>query len=419
MRALFKDIKGLVGCYEKSPSFVAGNDMRKFPVLENAWMEVVGEKIVGFGAMSTCPKIPAGQSVVVSCANQFIIPSWCDSHSHLVYADDRAGEFLDRLRGLSYEEIAAKGGGILNSARALQKLPEDELFDRSLDRLLEVVKLGVGALEIKSGYGLTFKAERKMLRVIKRLKSVSPIPLRATFLGCHAVPPEFDSSSDYTDHVIDRMLPEFVSEGLVDYVDIFCETGYFSTDDTLRLIDAATKLNIKCKIHVNQFNILGGVKLSVNAGVLSVDHLEVINDDDIQALKSSLKNDKPTFPVALPLCSHFLGLPYTPGRKLVDAGLPLTLATDQNPGTSPSGDMTEVVRLGSIKMGLEPLEAIAAATLNGAAAMELERIVGTITPGKLANFFITREMSGLEEIPYRLNDSVVEKVYVNGELWVG
>ncbi len=419
MRALFKDIKGLVGCYEKSPSFVAGNDMRKFPVLENAWMEVVGEKIVGFGSMSTCPKIPAGQSVVVSCVNQYIIPSWCDSHSHLVYADDRAGEFLDRLRGLSYEEIAAKGGGILNSARALQKLPEDELFDRSLDRLLDVVKLGVGALEIKSGYGLTFKAERKMLRVIKRLKSVSPIPLRATFLGCHAVPTEFDSSSDYTDHVIDRMLPEFVSEGLVDYVDIFCETGYFSTDDTLRLIDAATKLNIKCKIHVNQFNILGGVKLSVNAGVLSVDHLEVINDDDIQALKSSLKNDKPTFPVALPLCSHFLGLPYTPGRKLVDAGLPLTLATDQNPGTAPSGDMTEVVRLGSIKMGLEPLEAIAAATLNGAAAMELERIVGTITPGKLANFFITREMSGLEEIPYRLNDSVVEKVYVNGELWVG
>ena len=419
MRALFKDIKGLVGCYEKSPSFVAGNDMRKFPVLENAWMEVVGEKIVGFGSMSTCPKIPTGQSVVVSCANQFIIPSWCDSHSHLVYADDRAGEFLDRLRGLSYEEIASKGGGILNSARALQKLPEDELFDRSLDRLLEVVKLGVGALEIKSGYGLTFKAERKMLRVIKRLKSVSPIPLRATFLGCHAVPAESENSSDYTDHVIDRMLPEFVSEGLVDYVDIFCETGYFSTDDTLRLIEAATKLNIKCKIHVNQFNILGGVELSVNAGVLSVDHLEVINDDDIKALKSSLKNDKPTFPVALPLCSHFLGLPYTPGRKLVDAGLPLTLATDQNPGTAPSGDMTEVVRLGSIKMGLEPLEAIAAATLNGAAAMELESKVGTITPGKLANFFITREMSGLEEIPYRLNDKVVEKVYVNGELWVG
>jgi len=277
----------------------------------------------------------------------------------------------------------------------------------------------VGALEIKSGYGLTLKAERKMLRVIKRLKQVSPIPIRATFLGCHAVPAEFNNSSDYTDHVISDMLPQFVSEGLVDYVDAFCETGYFSTEDVTRLIDAASKLKIKCKVHVNQFNILGGVKLCVNRGALSVDHLEIIDDADIAALKESLTSGSPTFPVALPLCSHFLSLPYTPGRKLVDAGLPLALATDQNPGTSPSGDMTEVVRLGSLKIGLEPIEAIAAATLNGAAAMELEDKVGSITPGKLANFFVTREMSGLEEIPYRFNDVVVDKVYVNGELWVG
>jgi imidazolonepropionase len=419
MRALFKDIKGLVGCYENSPNFVAGENMKNFPVLKNAWMEVVGEKIIGFGSMSTCPKVPSGKAQIISCTNRYIIPSWCDSHSHLVYANDRAGEFLDRLRGLSYEEIAAKGGGILNSARALQKLPEDDLFDCSLDRLLETVKLGVGALEIKSGYGLTLKAERKMLRVIKRLKQVSPIPIRATFLGCHAVPAEFNNSSDYTDHVISDMLPQFVSEGLVDYVDAFCETGYFSTEDVTRLIDAASKLKIKCKVHVNQFNILGGVKLCVNRGALSVDHLEIIDDADIAALKESLTSGSPTFPVALPLCSHFLSLPYTPGRKLVDAGLPLALATDQNPGTSPSGDMTEVVRLGSLKMGLEPIEAIAAATLNGAAAMELEDKVGSITPGKLANFFVTREMSGLEEIPYRFNDVVVDKVYVNGELWVG
>jgi len=393
--------------------------MKHFPILENAWMEVVGEKIIRFGPMSACPKIPSGKAQIISCTDRYIIPSWCDSHSHLVYANDRAGEFLDRLRGLSYEEIASKGGGILNSACALQKLSEDELFDRSLDRLLDIVKLGVGALEIKSGYGLTLKAERKMLRVIKRLKQVSPIPLRATFLGCHAVPAEFENSSDYTDHVISDMLPQFVSEGLVDYVDVFCETGYFSTEDTARLIEASGKFNIKSKIHVNQFNILGGVKLCINGGALSVDHLEIIDDSDITALKESLMSGSPTFPVALPLCSHFLGLPYTPGRKLIDAGLPLTLATDHNPGTAPSGDMTEVVRLGSLKMGLEPIEAIAAATLNGAAAMELDDKVGTITPGKLANFFVTREMTGLEEIPYRLNDVVVEKVYVNGEHWVG
>jgi imidazolonepropionase len=418
MQTLFKDIKGLVGCYDNSPPFLAGDEMRQFPVLENAWMTVEGKKITGFGSMSECPK---GEGKTVVCSGRYIIPSWCDSHSHLVYADDRAGEFLDRLRGLSYEEIAAKGGGILNSARALNKLHADELFDRSLDRLLAVIKLGVGALEIKSGYGLTLKAELKMLRVIKRLKSVSPIPLKATFLGCHAVPSEFDNSSDYTKHVIEDMLPQFVSEGLVDFVDVFCETGYFSLDDTKRLIEAASKLGVKSKVHVNQFNILGGVELCVNNNSLSVDHLEVINDEDISALKTSLSKDRkhPTFPVALPLCSHFLGLPYTPGRKLVDAGLPLVLATDHNPGTAPSGDMTEVVRLGSLKMGLEPIESITAATLNGAAAMELENSVGTISSGKHANFILTREMSGLEEIPYRLNDVVVEKVYVNGEVWLG
>ena len=321
MQTLFKDIKGLVGCYEISPPYLAGADMKQFPVLENAWLTVEGKKITGFGPMSECPKC---QGEIVVCSGRYMLPSWCDSHSHLVYADDRAGEFLDRLRGLTYEEIAAKGGGILNSARALQKLPEDVLFDMSLDRLLDVIKLGVGALEIKTGYGLTFKAERKILRVIKRLKSVSPIPLKATFLGCHAVPAEFNNSSDYTTHVIEDMLPEFVSEGLVDYVDVFCETGYFSLEDTQRIIEAASKLRIKSKVHVNQFNVLGGVELCVNNNSLSVDHLEVISDEDIAALKTTLSKDRkhPTFPVALPLCSHFLGLPYTPGRKLIDAGLP-------------------------------------------------------------------------------------------------
>lgn len=417
MQTLLKDIKGLVGAYKNPPSFIAGDDMRLFTVLENAWLLVDNGQILDFGTMDSCPN--KGEYDVVDCPGRFVIPSWCDSHTHLVYANDRSGEFLDRLRGLSYAEIAAKGGGILNSARALRDMPEDELFEKSLIRLNETISQGVGAIEIKSGYGLSKEGEEKILRVIKRLKCVSPIPIKSTFLGCHAVPEGFDSASDYTDHVVADMLPEFVEKGLVDYVDAFLESGYFSVQDTEKLVKASTSLGVKSKIHVNQFTTLGGVELCVNENVLSVDHLEVLNEDDIVALKRGMSNDRPTFPVALPICSHFLSIPYTESRRLIDEGLPLVIATDHNPGTAPSGAMLEAVKLGSIKMGMEPVEAIAAGTLNGAAAMELEDQVGTITPGKRANFLVTKAISGLEVLPYRLNDSVVDKVYVNGEIWLG
>ena len=417
MQTLLKDIKGLVGAYKKSPKFVAGEEMKAFSILENAWLSLDNGLIEDFGTMDTCPIVDDCE--IVDCSGRFVIPSWCDSHTHLVYANDRAGEFLDRLRGLSYAEIAAKGGGILNSARALREMSEDELYEKSLSRLNDTISLGVGAIEIKSGYGLSKEGEEKILRVINRLKENSPIPIKATFLGCHAVPEGYDSASEYTNHVVNDMLPDFVDKDLVDYVDAFLEKGYFSVSDTSDLIQAAGKLGVKSKVHVNQFTALGGVELCVNNNVLSVDHLEVINEADIVALKKGMSNDHPTFPVALPICSHFLGIPYTESRRLIDEGLPLVIATDHNPGTAPSGDMLEAVKLGSIKMGMEPIEAIAAGTLNGAAAMELEGQVGTITPGKRAHFLVTKTIPGLEVIPYRLNDAVVDKVYVNGEVWLG
>lgn len=417
MQTLFIDIKGLVGAYKNSPSFLSGADMKAFNTEENAWLLIENDRILDYGSMSEVPEF--GEDVdVVTLEGRYVLPSFCDSHTHLVYAKDRDGEFLDRLRGLSYEEIAAKGGGILNSAQTLRNMSEDELFEAAFKRLTEVISLGVGAIEIKSGYGLSVDGEHKMLKVIARLKEISPIPIKATFLGCHAVPKEFSSASEFTTHVIEEMLPQFVEEGLVDYVDAFLEKGYFSSEDTERLMVAASKLGVKSKIHVNQFTASGGVKSCVNQNALSVDHLEVIENDDVKALKESLENDHPTFPVALPICSHFLGIPYTNSRLLIDAGLPVVIATDFNPGTAPSGDMLHAVRLGSLKMGMEPIEAICAGTLNGAAAMELENEVGTITPGKRANFIITSEINGLETIPYRLYSNVVDKVYVNGSPWV-
>lgn len=417
MQTLFTHIKGLVGAYKNSPQFLAGDDMKGFSVAENAWLLVEDGKFLDFGPMAELPEV-SDDVEVVDVEEAYVLPSFCDSHTHLVYAKDRDGEFLDRLRGLSYEEIAAKGGGILNSAKALREMPEDELFEKTFERLSEVISLGVGAIEIKSGYGLSKDGEHKMLRVIKRLKEISPIPIKATFLGCHAVPSEFASASEFTDHVIESMLPDFAEEGLVDYVDAFLEKGYFSVEDTEKLVGAASDLGVKSKIHVNQFTTLGGIKSCVNNNVLSVDHLEVISDEDVEALKESMNNDTPTFPVALPICSHFLSIPYTDSRRLIDAGLPLVIATDFNPGTAPSGDMLHAIRLGSLKMGIEPIEAICAGTLNGAAAMELQGEVGTITPGKRANFVITKEINGLETIPYRLYANIVDKVYVNGSLWV-
>jgi imidazolonepropionase len=329
-----------------------------------------------------------------------------------------------RLEGATYQEIAERGGGILNSAKALQAMSEDELFEDALKRVHHAISQGVGAMEIKSGYGLTLEAERKMLRVIARLKEAAPIPIKATFLGCHAVPPEFENAASYTEHVVSDMLPAFAAEGLVDYVDAFCEKGYFGIDETRALLEASWALGLKSKVHVNQFNDIGGVELCVNHKSLSVDHLEVCGSEAVRSLiegfeRAEAGEGAPTYPVALPGCSHFLDIPYTPGRAIIDAGLPLVLATDHNPGSAPSGDMTMAVRLATLKMGVLPREAMAAATLNGAAAMELSHEVGAIGRGHKANLILTHPMEGLQDIAYRFTDAVVDKVFINGEIWEG
>ena len=422
---LLKNIKGLVGAFEQVPREVAGSAMAQFPVLNHAWLAVEEGRVADFGTMDNFPGIVDWSGLdIVDCEGRWVLPAWCDSHTHTVFAHDRSEEFLMRLEGATYQDIASRGGGILNSARALQAMEEDALFEDALRRVHSAIAAGVGAMEIKSGYGLTLEAERKMLRVIARLKQAVPIPIKATFLGCHAVPPGFDSPADYTKHVVEDMLPAFVAEGLVDYVDVFCEKDYFDTDQTRRVLEAASRLGVKSKIHVNQFFDIGGVNLCVEQKALSVDHLEVCGEEAIQRLvegmnRATTSGGTPTYPVALPGCSHFLGIPFTPGRALIDAGLPLVLATDHNPGSAPSGDMTMAVRLASLKMGVLPCEAVAAATLNGAAAMELSHEVGALGRGHRANLIVTHPLHGLQDMAYRFTDAVVDKVFVNGEIWVG
>lgn len=425
MRTLVKNIKGLVGAFDDVPRDVAGSEMAKFPILHNAWLAAEDGVVVDFGGMDDFPGIVDWSGLnIVDAEGRWVLPAWCDSHTHTVFARSRSEEFLMRLEGATYQEIAERGGGILNSAKALQAMDEDDLYEDALRRVYQAISQGVGAMEIKSGYGLTLDAERKMLRVIARLKEAAPIPIKATFLGCHAVPPEFESAAAYTQHVVTDMLPAFAAEGLVDYVDAFCEKGYFGVDETRLLLGAAHALGLKSKIHVNQFNDIGGVELCVSQNALSVDHLEVCGSEALQSLIEGFERAEdgegvPTYPVALPGCSHFLGIPYTPGRALIDAGLPLVLATDHNPGSAPSGDMTMAVRLASLKMGVLPREAVAAATLNGAAAMELSHEFGALGRGHRANFILTHPMEGLQDIAYRFTGAVVDKVFINGEIWEG
>ena len=425
MRTLVKNIKGLVGAFDEVPRDVAGSEMAKFPILHNAWLAVEDGVVVDFGGMDEFPGIVDWSGLnIVDAEGRWVLPAWCDSHTHTVFARSRSEEFLLRLEGATYQEIAERGGGILNSAKALQAMGEDELFEDALKRVHHAMAQGVGAMEIKSGYGLTMDAERKMLRVIARLKEAAPIPITATFLGCHAVPPEFEDAAAYTQHVVTNMLPAFAAEDLIDYVDAFCEKGYFGTEETRALLEASNDLGLKSKVHVNQFNDIGGVELCVNQHALSVDHLEVCGSEAIQSLIEGFERAEdgdgaPTYPVALPGCSHFLSIPYTPGRAIIDAGLPLVLATDHNPGSAPSGDMTMAVRLASLKMGVLPREAVAAATLNGAAAMELSHEVGALGRGHRANFIVTHPMEGLQDIAYRFTDAVVDKVFINGEIWEG
>lgn len=411
MKTLIKNIKELLQVRDTSIDKLEGNQMKDLPILQNAYLLVENDIIKDYGTMDDCPAemIPDN---IIDATGQTVLPTWVDSHTHLVYAGNRELEFVDRINGLSYEEIFNRGGGILNSAKKLQETSEDDLYQQSSKRLEEVIRQGTGAVEIKSGYGLTLESELKMLRVIKRLKANYPVAIKATFLGAHAFPAEYkDNHQGYIDLLVNEMIPAVAKEQLAEYIDAFLETGYFSVEETAKIMQAGQKYGLTPKIHVNQFTAIGGIKSCVENGALSVDHLEIVTEEDIEVLKGSK-----TIPVALPTCSFFISIPYTPARKLIDAGLPLALASDSNPGTTPSGNMNFVVATACIKMKMTPEEAINAATINGAYAMEVERDYGSITRGKKASLIITKPLNSFYELPYAFGSNLIDKVILNGKL---
>ena len=408
MRILFKHIKELVQVRKEAVPYVAGQQMKELPTIKNAYLLIEEDKIADFGSMEACPTIAADE--VIDATGKMILPSWCDAHTHIVYAGNREAEFVDRINGLSYEAIANKGGGILNSAKQLNETSEEEIYLQSKIRLEEIIELGTGAVEIKSGYGLTMEGELKMLRVIEKLKANYPIEIKATFLGAHALPAAFKGNKDgYLQMLIDELLPKIAAENLACFIDIFCETGYFTVEDTELILAAGKKYGLVPKIHVNQFTAIGGVQVGVKYNALSVDHLEVMRPEDIEVLKGTQ-----TMPIALPSCSYFLSIPYTPARTMIDAGLPLALATDYNPGSTPSGNMNFVVATACIKMNMTPEEAINAATINGAYAMGLSSEVGSISIGKQANLILTKNIPSYAFIPYSFGNPAIEKVYLKG-----
>ena len=413
MKIVIKNIAELIQTESTPKKWVAGADMKNISTIKDAFVEIENGIITGFGSMDNWSGVDNWSNTeIIDAEGGMIFPTFCDSHTHLVFAASREEEFVDRIKGLSYQEIAKKGGGILNSAEKLQNATEDELFESALARLNEVIKMGTGAIEIKSGYGLTLESELKILRVIKRLKEASDVTIKATFLGAHALPKEFKDTKDgYMDLVIDEMLPKIAKENLADYVDIFCEKGYFTVEDTKKLLEAANKFGIKAKTHVNQFNAIGGVKASVDLGALSVDHLEQMNPEDFDVLLGS--NCMPTI---LPSCSFFLGIPYSPARKMIAKGLPIALASDFNPGSSPSGNMNFVASLGCIKLKMTPEEVINASTINSAYAMGVEKELGSIAIGKKANLFITKPISSYAYLAYSFGENIIEKVILNGKL---
>ncbi len=413
MKTVIKNISELIQTETTPRKWVAGKDMSHISTIKDAFIEVEEGVITSFGSMEDWNGIEDWNNTdIIDAEGGMVFPTYCDSHTHLVFAASREGEFVDRINGLSYAEIAERGGGILNSADKLQNASEDELFEDALARLNELVQMGTGAIEIKSGYGLTLDAELKMLRVIKRLKAASDVTIKATFLGAHALPKQYkDNKEGYMDLVINEMLPKVADEKLADYVDIFCEDGYFTVEDTKNLLTAANKLGLQSKTHVNQFNAIGGVKASVDLGALSVDHLEEMDEDDYNALQNS-----ECMPTILPSCSFFLGIPYGPARRMMEEGLPVALATDYNPGSTPSGNMNFVASLGCIQMKMTPEEVINATTINTAYAMGVEKEFGSICIGKKANLFITKPIPSYAYLPYSFGHNVIEKVMIAGKL---
>ena len=410
MATAFINIKKLVNTREKT-ELLRGNALADLPCIDNAWVIVEGDRIADYGSMDDFKNSARNFTNTIDASGKMILPGWCDSHTHVVFAGSRENEFVDKINGLGYAEIAAKGGGILNSARKLNETSEDELFRQSLKRLKDVIRLGTTAIEIKSGYGLTVEGELKMLRVIQRLRKEVSIPVKASFLGAHSFPQEYKSDRDgYIRLIIDEMLPVIGKEKLADYIDVFCETGFFTPKETEKICLAGKQYGLKAKIHANQLNISGGVQAGVKVNAVSVDHLESMDEEAIQCLASSN-----TIGTLLPTAAFFLRMPFQPARKLIDAGCAIAIASDYNPGSSPSGNMNFVVAISCSQMRMLPEEAINAATINGAFAIELENEAGSISKGKKANFILTKEIPSLAYLPYSFGSNLIDKVFVNGE----
>ena len=406
MTKTFINISQLVQVREQGTNILRGAMMADVPSIANAWLKVEDGTISDFGTMDTFQ--PEGGEEVIDLKGRMVTPTFVDSHTHLVFAEDRDEEYVMKIKGMDYQSIAEAGGGILNSARKLQRMSLEELTDRAAIRLNEVIRSGTGAIEIKSGYGLTMEAEIKMLQVISRLSEIFTIPIKATFLGAHAFPDR--DQEKYMNTMIQEMLPEVYSQQLADYIDCFCEEGYYTVEQMDRILEAGEKFDLKGKVHVNQFNSIGGIGKAIENGAVSVDHLEVLTDEEISLLK-----DSDTIPVALPGCSFFIRIPYTPGRKIIDNGLPLVIASDFNPGSAPSFNLSFANSLGCLKMGLQPEEAFNATTFNAAFALELESEVGSITKGKRANFIIAKAGKNLNSISYNFGVDWIDEVYISGE----
>ena len=407
-RTLITNIKSLVQVEDTAREAVCGKDMAEVKTIENAYLLIEDDKIADFGTMDT---LSENADLTIDAKQRFVLPSFCDSHTHLVYAGSREIEYIDKIRGLSYEEIAKRGGGILNSAKRLQEASEDELFEDAMQRLEEIISYGTGAVEIKSGYGLTTEAELKMLRVIRRLKEASPLTIKANFLGAHGVPLEYRGrQGDFVNLVIDEMIPQVAKENLAEFIDVVCDTGFFTVEETARMLEAGTKHGLVPKIHANELDYSGGIEVGVKYGALSVDHLECVGEKEIATLKTSK-----TMPTILPGAAFFLNMPYSPARKMIAAGLPVAMASDFNPGSSPSGNMQMVLTFACVNYRLTPQEAINATTINSAYAMGISRTHGSIAKGKQANFYITKDIPTIEYIPYYYGTNKVERTFLNGK----
>lgn len=406
---LIKNIKSLIQLRDNTVEWVSGADMQTLPALDNSYLQIDGDKIIAFGPMTDCPV--TNDDEIIDATGRYVLPTFVDSHSHIIFAETREGEFVDKIKGTSYAEIAAKGGGILNSAKKLQNMAEEDLFERAMLRVQEVIGFGTGCLEIKSGYGLTTKDELKMLRVARRIGKESPLTVKTTFLGAHAIPKEFNNREDYINLVIDEMIPQVVAEGLADYIDVFCEQGFFTPAETERIAKAGEAFGLVPKIHANQLHISGGVEVGVKTGAKSVDHLESMGEEQIKVLKNSK-----TMPTLLPGSAFFLNNNYPPARRMIDAGLPVALATDYNPGSAPAGKMAFMISLACIKMKMTPEEAINAATINSAYAMDVLASHGSVSVGKTASVIITKPISSLAFIPYSFTGDFIDKVILNGKV---